>query len=282
MSTPQLSSPTWFVGCGNMGGAIVQGWRAAGLDLSSLIVIDPNAAPLEGIRTVKTFAEAGPPPKLVILGFKPQSLAEVAPKLKTWLTSKTIVLSILAGVGVASLKQHFPKAAAIVRAMPNLPVAIRRGVVALYSEDADDAVRKQIAELVAPLGFAPWMPDEVKFAAVGSVAGSGPAYVARFVDALRKAGEEWGLSNQIASVVALETVLGTAWMAATTGEGMDSVVRRVASPQGTTEAGLAVLDRDDVLNQLIAVTIEAAARRGSELAEETKVTSSLAEPERLS
>ena len=276
---PQLPNPTWFVGCGNMGGAIVKGWQSAGLDLSNLVIIDPNAA-FEGVRSVKTLAEAGPPPKLVILGFKPQLLDEVAGQLKNWLTSKSIIVSILAGVELASLKQRFPKAEAVVRAMPNLPVAIRRGVIALYSDDADDAQRKQLAEIFAPLGFAPWMPDEVKLAAVGSVAGAGPAYVARFVDALRKAGEEWGLSNQIASVVALETVLGTAWMAATTGEKMDEVVRRVASPAGTTEAGLAVLDRDGVLDQLISVTIEAAARRGAELAEEAKAAK-LAEPARL-
>ena len=276
---PQLPAPTWFVGCGNMGGAIVKGWQLAGLDLSNLVVIDPNAA-VEGVRSVKTMAEAGSPPKLVVLGFKPQLLDEVAGQLKNWLTSKAVIVSILVGVEIQSLKQRFPKANAIVRAMPNLPVAIRRGVVGLYSEDADEAQRKQLAEIFAPLGFAPWMPDEVKLAALGSLAGAGPAYVARFVDALRKAGEEWGLSNQIASVVALETVLGTAWMAATTGEKMGEVVRRVASPNGTTEAGLAVLDRDGVLDQLISVTIEAAARRGAELAEEAK-SAKLAEPARL-
>ena len=271
MSTiPQLPAPTWFVGCGNMGGAIVQGWRSAALDLSNLVVIDPNLPAVDGVRTVASFAEAGQPPKLVILGFKPQQLDEVAAQLKSWLTSKAVIVSIVAGVEAESLRQRFPKAAAIIRAMPNLPVAIRRGVVALFSADADDTQRRQVAEIFAPLGFAPWMPDEIKFAAVGSVAGPGPAYAARFIDALCKAGVEWGLSNEIASVVALETVLGTAWMAASSGETMDDIVRRVASPSGTTEAGLAVLDRDDVLNQLIAVTIEAAARRGAELAEEAK------------
>jgi pyrroline-5-carboxylate reductase len=277
---PQLPDPTLFVGCGNMGGAIVDGWRSASLDLSNLIVVDPNVTVIEGVRTVRTLAEAGDPPKLVILGFKPQNLDEVAPQLQSRLTSETVIVSILAGVEAASLKQRFPNAGAIIRAMPNLPVAIRRGVISLYSEDADDAQRKQIAEIFAPLGFAPWMPDEIKFAAVGSIAGPGPAYVARFIDALRKAGEEWGLSREISSVVALETVLGTAWMAATTGETMERVARRVASPNGTTQAGLAVLDRDSVLDQLISVTMEAAARRGAELAAEAEAA--LAEPERLS
>jgi pyrroline-5-carboxylate reductase len=165
--------------------------------------------------------------------------------------------------------------------MPNLPVSIRRGVVALYSEDADDELRQQLAEIFAPLGFAPWMPDEAKFAAVGSVAGAGPAYVARFIAALTKAGVERGLSQEIASTISLETVLGTAWMAASTGETMEDVARRVASPKGTTEAGLSVLDRDRVLDQLISVTIQAAAKRGAELAEDAKEPS-LAEAARLS
>ena len=113
-----------------------------------------------------------------------------------------------------------------------------------------------------------WAADEAKFAAIGSVAGAGPAYVARFIAALTKAGEKRGLSSEIALTIALETVLGTAWMAATTGESMDSIAKRVASPKGTTQAGLAVLDREAVLDQLIALTIEAAAKRGAELAAE--------------
>jgi pyrroline-5-carboxylate reductase len=123
-----------------------------------------------------------------------------------------------------------------------------------------------------------WMADEEKLAALGSVAGAGPAYVARFIAALAKAGEKRGLTPEIAATIARETVFGTAWMAATTGETMDEIVRRVASPNGTTEAGLAVLERDGVLDQLIAVTIEAAARRGAELAEAAKAPKLASEP----
>ena len=277
---PRLPAPTWMIGCGNMGGAIVAGWQSAGLDLSQAVVIRPSGIPVEGVRTLQSFAEAGPPPKLVLLAFKPQKLDEIAPQLRKFLTAKTVIVSILAGVEAASLRQRFPGVGAIVRAMPNLPVAIRRGVVALYGEDADNALRQQLAELFAPLGFVPWMADEAKFGAVGSVAGAGPAYVARFVEALTNAGVERGLSREIASTVALETVLGTAWMAASSGEGMDELARRVASPKGTTEAGLAVLDHDRVLDQLISVTIQAAAQRGAELAKEAREPS-LAETARL-
>ena len=263
---PQLPQPTWFVGCGNMGRAILDGWRAAGISLSGLTVIRPSGAPIEDVRVVTSLAEAGPPPKLVVLAFKPQKLDEIAPQLRPWLTAKSAVVSILAGVETASLRARFPGVAAIVRAMPNLPVAVRRGVVGLYSPDADDKLGKQLAELFVALGFAAWMADEDKLAALGAIAGAGPAYVARFIDALTKAGEGRGLSHEMASTIARETVLGTAWMAAASGEDMASIAKRVASPHGTTEAGLKVLDHDRVLEQLIAVTIEAAARRAAEMA----------------
>jgi pyrroline-5-carboxylate reductase len=279
--TVQLPTPTWFVGCGNMGGAIVDGWRLGGLDLGAITVIRPSGTQVEGTRTVTNFTEAGPPPKLVVLAFKPQKLDEVAPELRKWLSSQTVIVSLLAGVEAASLRQRFPGVGAIVRATTNLPVAVRRGVTGLYTPDADQQVRQQLNDLFSALGFAMWMADEAKLAAVGSVAGAGPAYVARFIAALTRAGQRRGLTEEIAAVIARETVLGTAWMAASTGEGMGSIARRVASPKGTTEAGLAVLDRDGVLDELIAVTIEAASRRGAELAEDAR-RPSLAGATRLS
>jgi pyrroline-5-carboxylate reductase len=275
----KLPFPTWFVGCGNMGGAILDGWRVGGMDLAPVTVIRPSGTHIEGARVVTGFAEAGPPPRLVVLGFKPQKLDEVAPELRKYLSAKTIVVSILAAVEAASLRQRFPGVGAIVRAMPNLPVAVRRGVTGLYSSDADEQTKEELNNLFSALGFAMWMADEGKFAALGSVAGAGPAYVARFIDSLAKAGVKRGLSEETAATIALETVLGTAWMAATTGEGMESVAKRVASPKGTTQAGLDVLDREQVLDALVAVTIEAAARRGAELAEEARTK--LAEEERL-
>ena len=276
---PQLPAPTWFVGCGNMGQAIVAGWRQAQIQQMSAVVIRPSGTPVEGVRTVASYADAGTQPRLVVLGFKPQKLDEVARELAPWLTSKTVVVSILAGVEAAALRQRFPKVQAIIRAMPNLPVAVRRGVVALYSEDADDQLKQQLGDLFAALGYSMWMADEARFAAVGAVAGAGPAYVARFIDALAKAGVARGLTREIADTVALETVLGTTWMAAADRESMDAIARRVASPNGTTEAGLAVLDRDGMLDQLVALTIEAAARRGAELAEAARSTSLEGEPQ---
>jgi len=279
--TLRLPQPTWFAGCGNMGGAILDGWRTGGMDLGAVTVIRPSGKPVEGARTVTSFAEAGAPPKLVILAFKPQKLDEIAPELRKFLSAKTTVVSILAGVEVASLRQRFPGVGAIVRAMPNLPVAVRRGVTGLFSPDVDQRTEAELNNLFSALGFAMWMADESKLAAIGSVAGAGPAYVARFIAALTKAGEHRGLTHDIATSIARETVLGTAWMAATTGEEMESVAKRVASPRGTTEAGLAVLDKDHAIDALIVLTIEAAARRGAELAEEAR-GAQLEEPARLS
>jgi pyrroline-5-carboxylate reductase len=209
---------------------------------------------------------------LVILGFKPQQLEEVIPDLAPWITSKTIVVSILAGVEATTIRRRFPNARAVVRATPNQPVSVRRGVIALYSHDADAEVRDELSQLFAMLGYALWTNNEASLAAIGSVAGAGPAYAARFIDALAKAALARGLSKELANTIALETVLGTAWMAAATRESMDEIVRRVASPNGTTEAGLAVLDREQVFDKLIEVTINASARRGAELAEETRAS----------
>ncbi len=268
MSGPQLPAPAWLVGCGHMAGAMVEGWRSAGVDFSEAVVIRPSGTAVEGIRTVQNYADAGIPPKLVVLGFKPQQLDAVAPELARWVTSKTTIVSILAGVEAASLRARFAGAGAIVRAMPNLPVSIRRGVIGLYRPD-EAAVRDQLSPLFTALGLALWTHSDATLAAIGSLAGAGPAYVARFIRALARAGEARGLPAETAATIALETALGTAWRAAATGEGSDDLVRKVASPNGTTEAGLAVLDPQ--LDGLIKATIDAAAVRGAELAAEARL-----------
>ena len=274
----QLPQPTWFIGCGNMGGAILDGWRSGGVDLGAVTVVRPSGRAVPGARTATSLAEAEPAPKLVVLAFKPQKLDEVAPELRQYVGENTIVVSLLAGVETQGLRQRFPEGV-LVRAMPNLPVAVRRGVIGLFGADIDPQAQGFINDLFSALGFALWTADEARLAALGSVAGAGPAYVARFVAALTKAGVARGLTEEIAATIARETVLGTVWMASANNEDMASVARRVASPNGTTEAGLAVLDGDqNVLDRLIGATIDAAARRGAELAAEAR---QLEEPARL-
>lgn len=264
-----LPGRTWIVGCGNMAGAMVEGWRKAGVDLSQMLAIRPSGKAVDGLRTVNALPDE-PPPALVMLGFKPQKLGEVAPELAPLLGPRTIVVSILAGVEVASLRRRFADSGPMIRAMPNLPVSEGRGIVALHGEEVPQDVHDRLTILFGCLGHAHWAKDEAELAAIGALAGAGPAYVARFIAALARAGEARGLAPGLAQAVALETVAGTALMAEARGEAMDEIACRVASPNGTTEAGLAVLDADEALDRLIAETIGAAARRGSELAEEAR------------
>lgn len=259
-------APTWLVGCGNMAGAMVQGWRKAGVDCSSVTAIRPSGAPVEGICTVSELPD-GQSPRFVMLGVKPQKLDEVVPRLAPLVGAETMLVSLLAGVSAATLRNRFPQARAIIRAMPNLPVAERQGVTALYVEDDDQEAMRCVESLMAELGLAPICRDEAAFSAIGAVAGSGPAYVARFAAALAEGGAGLGLDADLARAVAIQTLVGTAAMTAS-GETTAEIARRVASPNGTTEQGLAVLDASNGLQRLVDAMLAAAIARGQQLAEE--------------
>lgn len=260
-------APAWLVGCGNMAGAMVDGWRAGGINLSSVTVIRPSGTPVEGVRTRKDYP-AGEVPRFVMLGFKPQKLDDVAPMLAQHIGAETVVVSMLAGVTAASLRHRFPTVRAIVRIMPSLPVAQAQGVVAIYSADGDMDELTEIHQLMASLGMIAWCESEAELGVIGAVAAAGVAYVARFADALARAGESLGLRPALAEQVAIQTLVGTGAYAASTSVRMAEIARRVASPNGTTEQGLAVLDAADGLLPLVERTLAAAVRRGQELAEE--------------
>jgi pyrroline-5-carboxylate reductase len=171
---------------------------------------------------------------------------------------------MLAGADMATLQAFFPRARAVVRVMPNLPVAVRRGVLPLFaSESGNSELQAELQPWFSMLGFAPWCASEDEFGALGFVAGSTPAYVARFIAAFAQAGEGRGLDPMLALTAAREAVLGSAWLAASTGEPMTDLARRVTSPKGTTEAGLKVLDRE--LPDLIDRTLAAATARSAEM-----------------
>lgn len=264
--TSTFPTPAWLVGCGNMAGAMVDGWRAGGADFSGVTVIRPSGTPVEDVRTVTEYPDEEP--RFVMLGFKPQKLDEVTPFLAPHVGDKAFLVSMLAGVSAASLRERFPDARAIVRIMPNLPVAEVQGVVAIYSADGgiDDLV--EVRQLIARLGMIAWCDTENELGVIGAVAAAGVAYVARFADALAEGGEALGLRPGLAEQVAIQTLVGTGAYAAQTGEDMREIARRVASPKGTTEQGLAVLDAPDGLQPLVLRTLAAAIRRGQELAEE--------------
>ena len=263
--TAEFPAPAWLVGCGNMAGAMVMGWRAGGLDLSNVTVIRPSGTPVDGVRTVTEYPDERP--HFVMLGFKPQKLDEVVPGLRPHVGTETFVVSMLAGVPAASLRERFPDAKAIVRVMPNLPVAQVQGVVAVYSAEGDPEDLAEIYQLMASLGMIARCKVETELGVIGAVSAAGVAYVARFAQALAKCGEKLGLQPGLAEQVAIQTLVGTGAYAAATGASMTEIARRVASPKGTTEQGLAVLDAEDGLQPLIDRTLAAAVRRGEELAE---------------
>jgi pyrroline-5-carboxylate reductase len=262
--TAAFPAPAWLVGCGNMAGAMVEGWRAAGADFTGVTVIRPSGTPVDGIRTLIDYPDEKP--RFVMLGFKPQKLDEVAPGLAPHVGPDTIIVSMLAGVSAASLRERFPEARAIVRIMPNLPVAQVQGVTAIFSTDFD---QMQVVEECKPLtwlGMAPWCDTEEQLGVIGAMAAAGVAYVARFAEALGRSGEALGINATRARSIAVQTLVGTSDLAKATGASMSEIARRVASPKGTTEQGLAVLDAEGGLQALVDRTLEAAIRRGHELA----------------
>lgn len=249
----------WLVGAGNMGGAMLRRWLAAGLDPAALTVIDPAVAELpEGVRRCSEVPEGSP--EALVLTVKPQQLGAL-PRI-----SAKLLVSILAGVEEASLAKRFD-ARAIVRAMPNLPVSLGRGVVALHGGTGDPAARAAAEALMAPLGLVEWIGEERLFDAVTALSGSGPGFVYRFLEALAEGGAALGLPPDQALRFATAMVEGAAALAAASGEPPAVLAERVASPGGTTRAGLNILDRDHALKDLIADTLTAAARRSAELAE---------------
>lgn len=259
-------TPAWLVGCGNMAGAMVDGWRAGDVDLAGVTVIRPSGTPVNGVRTVTSYPDEQP--RFVMLGFKPQRLDEVAPGLAPRVRPETILVSMLAGISTASLRERFPNARAIVRIMPNLPVAQIQGVIAVHSADFDYEQFLEECKPLTWLGMALWCESEQELGVIGAVAAAGVAYVARFTDALAKGGEALGLRPGLAEQVAIQTLVGTGAYAAATAASMGEIARRVASPNGTTEQGLAVLDSLEGLQPLVDRTLAAAVRRGEELAAE--------------
>ncbi|PTQ11511.1 pyrroline-5-carboxylate reductase [Sphingomonas oleivorans] len=262
-----IEGPVWLVGAGNMGGAMLRRWLDAGLDPAQVTVIRRTAEPVAPGVTVLTMPPPdGPSPTMLMLAVKPQALDQVAPLIAPALATETLLVSILAGVETASLRARFPNPSAIVRAMPNTPVAIGKGVVALGGEGLDPVARRLAEALMAPLGLVEWV-DEALFDAVTALAGSGPAFLFRFIDALGAAGASIGLPADQAARLALATVEGSALLAATADESPALLADRVASPGGSTRKGLDVLDEGGALVKLLSAMLAASARRNAELAE---------------
>ena len=251
-------------GCGNMGGAMLTGWLAAQVP-ASFTVVDPVVTELPA--SVRLLREV-PAERfdVVLLGVKPQTLNEAASALVPAMTGDTLLLSLLAGAELASLAARFPVNGGIVRVMPNLAAAIRKSPIGLYAADLSETARAAVTALLAPLGPPEWLAQEDQLDAVTALAGSGPAFVYRFIQALAEGGAALGLGPEQAQRLALTMVEGASALAAAAGEPPAELARRVTSAGGTTAAGLAVLDREALLARLVADTLRAARDRGAELA----------------
>ena len=252
-------------GCGNMGGAMLTGWLAAGFDPAAFTVVDPMLAEAPaGVRLLREAPAEALPADVFLLGFKPQQFGASAPAIAPLVGEGTLLLSILAGVDLATLRAAFPQAAGIVRVMPNLAAAIGKSPIALYG-DAVGRQRERTEALMAPLGPAEWLTEESAMDIVTALAGSGPAFVYRFIDALAEGAATLGLPRSQADRLALAMVEGAAALAASASAAPGELARRVASPGGTTEAGLKVLDADQRLAALVTDTLRAARDRSAEL-----------------
>ena len=260
-----------LAGAGKMGGAMLQGWLAAGLPDRAALVLDP--APSDEIRAL---AAAGrvrleprhgeEAPEVLVLATKPQSLDEAAPMLDAHAGKDTLVVSILAGKTVADLSRALPNARAFIRAMPNLPASIGRGATGAYANAETTASQRAIADrLLACNGIVEWVEDENLIDAVTALSGSGPAYVFHLVEAMAAAGEAAGLPAGLADRLARETVSGAGALLARSDLPAATLRQNVTSKGGTTAAALEQLMAADGLTPLLTRAVAAAKRRAGEL-----------------
>jgi len=258
-----------LVGCGNMAGAMLRGWLAAGLAPEQFTVADPFVSELpNGVRGLDKVPGEGAF-DLIVLGIKPQLLAQVAPTVEPLAGPGTTLLSILAGVELAVLEAQFPRAAGLVRIMPNLSAALGKSPMALAELRLNEVARADITAFLDPLGTPEWI-DEAEFDLVTALAGSGPAFVYRFIDAFASAAAELGLPEDKARRLALATVDGAAALAVVSPHDPAELARRVASPGGVTQAGLDALDEGDSLRAILLKTLRAARDRSAEMAAEAR------------
>ena len=257
-----------LVGCGNMAGAMLDRWLAAGLDRAQVAIVDPIATPRDGVVQYASLADwqaAGGTADWIMLGMKPQQLGDVADLLAPLATGGVHLMSILAGVSLSDLAARFPDAGAQVRILPNLAARIGAGVTAVATlGSADDAA---IAVLLDPLGQTVTLADDSTMDLVTAFTGSGPAFVFRLIESYAAAGERLGLSAEDSLALATATFGGATALLADSGEKPGVLIAQVASKGGTTQAGLDVLDSDGQLAALLTNVLRAARDRGRELAD---------------
>ncbi len=262
-----------IVGFGNVGQALVRGAIASGIAApSEIAAIDPEASRLSearelGLRVVDTHAVATA--EMVVLAIKPQNFAMLASQIGTVHADGPLVISVMAGVRSASISAALGASARVVRAMPNMPAAVRRGITAIASDaqvTESDILRAE--QLFASVGSTVRVPESL-FDAVTAVSGSGPAFLFRFLEAWTYAAEEIGLAPETARTLARETLIGAAALLDETKDEPESLRAKVTSKGGTTAAGMLRFDdtasRAGGVDGLMVEALKAARDRGAEL-----------------
>lgn len=261
-----------LVGCGRMGSALLKGCLdQAVVAATDVTVIEPSetaraeAAQL-GVRVAAGADSIAAAPDCLLIAVKPQALDAVLPDYQPFV-GDSVFLSIAAGRTTGSFARGLGDAAAVIRAMPNTPAQVGRGITALYANARVSAEQKAQADgLMGAVGDVVWLEDEAQMDAVTAVSGSGPAYVFHMIEALAAAARAAGLSGPMAERLARATVTGAAELAYRSDEPAETLRRQVTSPGGTTEAALKVLMADKGLSELMARAVKAAADRSRELA----------------
>jgi len=253
-----------LVGCGRMGGALLDGWLKNGLAAGAAHVIDPHPRAELSDLGISVNGELPDDPAVLVIAVKPQMMADVLPRLSVG--AGTLVVSVAAGVTLAAYERAFP-AAPIVRAMPNTPAAIGQGVSAIIGNAKAGAAELELAEaLMSAVGRVVRLESEGQMDAVTALSGSGPAYVFHMIEAMAAAGEAEGLPPALALELARATVAGAGALAVHEDEDPARLREAVTSPGGTTAAGLKeLMDPETGLPPLMRRTIAAAAERGREL-----------------
>ena len=263
-----------LAGVGKMGGAVLSGLLARGLKPERILVQDPApsaemAALLakHGIRCAPAIDALGEPPSIILLAVKPQMMDEALAPLAKHAGPDTLVLSIAAGRSLQSIEAQLPERTSVIRAMPNTPAAIGRGItVAAPNLHVSPAQRKLADELLSSLGKVLWVEDESLLDPVTAVSGSGPAYVFLLVECLAEAGQAAGLDAELAEELARATVTGSAALLDQTDLHVSKLREHVTSPGGTTAAALAILNGPEGLRPLLKAAVAEATKRGRELA----------------
>ena len=265
-----LSGTIVLAGAGKMGGAMLSGWLARGLDPRRAAVIEPHPSDeirahlAKGVRLNPSPQEAGSAAAFVV-ALKPQAFREAGPALKPYISATTLVVSIMAGTTMVSLGEVL--GGHVVRAMPNTPAAIGRGItVAVAAKDVCDAQRQTADGLLRATGLVEWVTDEGLMDAVTAVSGSGPAYLFLLAEELARAGVAAGLPEELATKLARETVAGSGELLHRSDLSSATLRQNVTSPGGTTAAALEVLMGADGLQALLTRAVAAATRRSKQLA----------------